>query len=83
MAYIVVENFSAGLDTRKHPLTAKPGTLQMLKNAHVSRGGEIEKRKKFATFASLPAGTFGMEAADKSIYVFGSALGLNMPAGVT
>ena len=83
MAYIVVENFSAGLDTRKHPLTAKPGTLQLLKNAHVSRGGEIEKRKKFATFASLPAGTFGMEAADNSIYVFGSALGLTMPAGVT
>jgi hypothetical protein len=84
MSYIVVENFSAGLDTRKHPLTAKPGTLQTLKNAHVSRGGEIEKRKKFATFASLPAGTFGMEAADSTIYVFGSAsTPAGIPAGVT
>jgi len=83
MAYIVVENFSAGLDTRKHPLTARPGTLQTLKNAHISRGGEIEKRKKFASFASLPAGTFGMEAADNTIYVFGSVATPTMPAGVT
>jgi hypothetical protein len=83
MAYIVVENFSAGLDTRRHPLTAKSGTLQTLKNAHVSRGGEIEKRKKFATFASLPAGTFGMEATSSTIYVFGSDAGVVVPAGVT
>jgi hypothetical protein len=84
MAYIVVENFSAGLDTRKHPLTAKPGTLQTLKNAHISRGGEIEKRKKFASFASLPAGTFGMEAADNTIYVFGSVpTPAGIPAGIT
>lgn len=84
MAYIVVENFSAGLDTRKHPLTARPGTLQTLKNAHISRGGEIEKRKKFASFASLPAGTFGMEAADNTIYVFGSATTpAGMPSGIT
>lgn len=83
MAYLVVENFSAGLDTRKHPLTAKPGTLQTLKNAHVSRGGEIEKRKKFATFASLPSGTFGMEAGADTIYVFGSDVAPAVPAGVT
>lgn len=83
MAYLVVENFSAGLDTRKHPLTAKPGTLQLLKNAHISRGGEIEKRKKFATFASLPASTFGMEASADTIYVFGSIAAPTMPTGTT
>ena len=83
MAYIVVENFSAGLDTRRHPLTSKSGTLQTLKNAHVSRGGEIEKRKKFATFASLPANTFGMEATDTTVYVFGSVVAPVVPAGVT
>ena len=83
MAYIVVENFSAGLDTRRHPLTSKSGTLQTLKNAHLSRGGEIEKRKKFATFASLPANTFGMEATDTTVYVFGSVVAPVVPAGVT
>jgi hypothetical protein len=83
MAYLVVENFSSGLDTRKHPLTAKPGTLQTLKNAHITRGGEIEKRRKFATFASLPANTFGMEAASDTIYVFGSVVAPSVPTGVT
>jgi hypothetical protein len=82
MAYLVVENFSAGLDTRKHPLTAKPGTLQTLKNAHISRGGEIEKRKAFVQYASL-AGlgfqTFGMEAGANTIYVFGSDPEISSP----
>jgi hypothetical protein len=85
MAYLVVENFSAGLDTRKHPLTARAGTLQTLKNAHISRGGEIEKRKKFAEFATLSAGiTFGMEASSDTIYVFGSYSGtIATPPGIT
>lgn len=88
MAYIVVENFSAGLDTRRHPLTAKSGTLQVLKNAHITRGGEIEKRKKFAQFASLSGigfNTFGMEAGANTIYVFGSDAEVSspgMPPGV-
>lgn len=81
MAYLVVENFSAGLDTRKHPLTAKAGTLQFLKNAHINRGGEIEKRKRFAPYASLPANTFGMEATSDAIYVFGSIAAPTMPSG--
>lgn len=85
MSYIVVENFSAGLDTRRHPLTAKPGTLQSLKNAHVSRGGEIEKRKKFVSKFQLSAGiTFGMLASSETIYVFGSYPGTYIPpAGIT
>ena len=73
MSYIVVENFSAGLDTRRHPLTARPGTLQTLKNAHVSRGGEIEKRKRFSKRYNLAPGyTHGLLASSETIYVFGS-----------
>lgn len=83
MAYVVVENFSAGLDTRRHPLTSRPGTLQVLKNAHITRGGEIEKRKKFAEFAVLPAGTFGMESNASTIYVFGSQASVSVPSGIT
>lgn len=85
MSYIVVENFSAGLDTRRHPLTARPGTLQVLKNAHVSRGGEIEKRKKFVSKFELSAGvTFGMLASSETIYVFGSTPSTyTPPAGIT
>jgi hypothetical protein len=76
MAYLVVENFSAGLDTRRHPLTARPGTLQKLKNAHVSRGGEIEKRKAFEVFNPyVNPNTFtnpfhGLQATADKIYTF-------------
>jgi len=75
MAYIVVENFSAGLDTRRHPLTARPGTLQTLKNAHVSRGGEIEKRKAFEAINYVNPSVFvrpfhGLQATADKIYTF-------------
>jgi hypothetical protein len=70
--YLLVENFNQGLDTRRMFLTSKAGSLQKLKNAHITRGGEIEKRLAFASYASLPSGTFGMQAAGSSLYVFGS-----------
>jgi hypothetical protein len=91
MAYLVVENFSAGLDTRRHPLTARPGTLQMLKNAHISRGGEIEKRKAFVSIGTLNTNVFyrplhGLQATSDKIYTFtddwNSSTGNNeIPAG--
>ncbi len=84
MPYIVVENFKGGLDTRRHKLSSAPGTLTGLVNAHVTRGGEIEKRKAFHLTYTLPAGTFGLETSSGSVYVFGSLdLAGQMPAGVT
>ena len=47
MPYFLTENFSAGIDTRKHPITAPSGTLRDLRNAHITPGGEIEKRLAF------------------------------------
>ena len=83
MPYIVVENFKGGLDTRRHKLSSAPGTLTGLVNAHVTRGGEIEKRKAFQLTYTLPAGTFGLETSSGSVYVFGSLdLASQMPAGV-
>lgn len=72
MSYILVEDFRAGLDTRKTILTAPPGSLQRLENAHITRGGEIEKRKAFVPKYQLPPGTFGAAVAADRICVFGS-----------
>ena len=83
MPYLVVDNFSAGLDSRRHVLNSKDGTLAVLKNAHITRGGEIEKRKAFSQFASLPENTFGLETTADNVYVFGSSPAPTMPAGVT
>lgn len=88
MPYIVVDNFSGGLDSRRHVLNSKPGTLAELVNAHITRGGEIEKRKAFVQVTDLVTsvpvygGTFGLEATAEGIYVFGDAPApVSMPAG--
>ena len=72
MPYLYVENFEAGLDTRKSRYTAPPGSLRVLKNAHITRGKEIERRKAFAVHATLPGGTFGLHSAGGFLYTFGS-----------
>lgn len=83
MPYIVIEDFRAGLDTRKLAPASPAGSLQKLSNAHITRGGEIEKRKAWVPKYALPAGqTFGLAGADGKLYVFGSAAGLSIPSPV-
>jgi hypothetical protein len=45
--YFTIEDFKAGLDVRRSRFTSVPGTLQKLVNAHITRGGDIERRKAF------------------------------------
>lgn len=88
MPYVVVDNFSGGLDSRRHVLNSKTGTLAVLKNAHITRGGEIEKRKAFVEYAdvsleALGIQTFGLEATADGIYVFGDVPApASLPPGV-
>jgi hypothetical protein len=84
MAYIVVEDFRQGLDRRKKIYTAPPGTLWTARNAHLTRGGELEKRKAFVSKYSLPAGaTKHLHEVSGALYVFGhGATPGGMPAGV-
>tara|TARA_Y100000004_G_C8953998_1_gene429921 strand:+ start:1445 stop:3466 length:2022 start_codon:yes stop_codon:yes gene_type:complete len=53
-------------------VTSTPGSLVTLTNAHITRGGEIEKRNAFVNLASLPSNTTGLAAGGGQIYVFGS-----------
>lgn len=72
MSQQIIEDFRAGLDTRKFKLSAPAGTLTNLVNAHITPGGEIEKRKSFGRTTGL-TGTFGLLALSNSLLVFGSA----------
>ena len=72
MPYILVEDFRGGLDSRRTNVTSVPGSLVTLTNAHINRGGEIEKRKAFVKIADLPSNTYGLAAAGGQIYTFGS-----------
>ena len=73
MPYVLVEDFRGGLDTRRTVVTSVPGTLVELTNGHLTRGGEIEKRRAFVKVCDLPSGTHGLGAASGQIYVFGGA----------
>ena len=83
MAYLVVENFKRGLDTRRNILTSEAGCLVEMDNAHVIRGGEIEKRKAFKWVSNVGVETYGLEGCGDTVFVFGSAATAQVPAGVT
>lgn len=66
--YYEIANFQSGMDLRKSPLTAPAGTLRLIKNAHVTSGGEIEKREAFVFWCDAPAGSIGMCALNSLAY---------------
>ena len=72
MPYVLVEDFKGGIDTRRTVITSVPGTAVTLTNAHITRGGEIEKRRAFKLWATLPANTHGLAAGGGRVFVFGS-----------
>lgn len=82
MPYLVIENFAAGLDARRHPMMAPVGSLRRADNAFLTRGGEIQKRRGFIPWQTLPANTKGLAVAQGVPYVFGSIAPPVMPAGV-
>lgn len=71
------------MDRRRPQVAGIPGTLWILKNAVITRGGDINGAKKWVPVYSLPAGTFGMYALKGQLFVFGSGTTPGgMPAGV-
>jgi len=70
MPYYTVTDFSAGLDLRRSPLTAPAGTLRVLRNCHVTPGGEIEKRFAFVKFATVNPASRSLVEVNQKLYVF-------------
>lgn len=83
MAYTFVKDFKAGMDRRRPISALEAGTLYTLENAHLTRNGDIESRKKFVTKYELPEGkTFGLHGLLGNLYTFGS-VATSVPSGVT
>lgn len=75
MAYMVIEDFSMGLDLRKGPVTASAKSLRVLRNGFINAGGEIEKRMAFerqSPHGSAMAGTYGLKGVGVSLWTFGT-----------
>jgi len=86
MPYVLIEDFKGGVDKRRTVVTSVPGTCVELTNAHITRGGEIEKRRAFKEWATLPANTHGLAAGGGRVFVFGSSaitLASTLPASLS
>lgn len=83
MAYFVIEDFKQGLDSSRLPEATSAGALLEIKNAHINRGGELEKSKALVLKYALPAGnTFGLASLAGELYTFGTVGAPVVPAGV-
>ena len=80
MSYFVIEDFRAGMDTRRMPVLSVPGSLLSLVNGHINRGGEIEKRLAFVPQIDMPANTFGLAAVGGTLFTFGSVESVTFPS---
>lgn len=83
MAYIFVDGFKFGMDRRRPRYAGIPGTLWSCENGHLTRGGDIERCKRFVQGEHVTSQTFGLSAVNSQVYVFGSAdLAASVPAGI-
>lgn len=82
MAYLLIENFSGGVNRSRPRYAGINGTVWSGIDGHLTRGGDFEVRKEFASFASV-AGTIGLAKTAGSLYVFGSGASPSMPTGVS
>lgn len=71
MSELVIEDFRAGLDRRKSIITAVPGSLQTATNVHISRGGELEKRRAFVPYTSVSNLSAGLSSNSGTLFTFG------------
>ncbi len=80
MPYIHIRDFRIGMDRTRDVLNSAAGSLWTLKNGHITRGGDIERAKKFVPVFQVP-GTVGYAAVNGEHYVFASQP-VAVPAGV-
>lgn len=80
MPYFLIQDFSQGLDARKSAATLPPGSLRYANNVHVTRGGELEKRKAFVPVQTLPPGSVSLSADRDQLLVYGN--GAQTPGGI-
>ncbi len=83
MSYFTVIDFRSGVDRRRPVYAGEPGSLWAGINGHLTRGGDFERRKKFVSKYTIPAGTFGLAGTDSALYVFGSGVNPGVPVGLT
>lgn len=87
MPYIQVQDIRLGMDRKRASrVVAELGSAWTIKNAHLTRGGDIQRRKKFVKQnGSFPSTTHGLYAINETLFTNGysAAQAGNVPSGVT
>lgn len=84
MAYLLIEDLRGGVDRRRPIHALKAGALWTCINAHITNGGDVEKRKAFVGQGDFSPTTFGLAAQGDVLYTFGSVAeaSVTLPGGV-
>lgn len=82
MPYQLISSFKAGMDRRRPKVIGAQGSLWRAENVVLSRGGDIEKAKRFVSAYTLPSGTFGLAPVNGALQVYATS-SKTVPAGVT
>jgi hypothetical protein len=83
MPSLLISDFKYGVDRRRPRVAGVPGTLWAGVNCHISRGGDVQRAKKFVPTYTDLEGTFGLGQINGQLFVFGSDdLAAEMPNGV-
>lgn len=87
MAYVQIQDIRLGMDrSRASRVVSELGSAWTIKNAHLTRGGDIERRKAFVKQGvDFPSTTKGLFAINDTLYTVGydAAQASNVPSGVT
>lgn len=87
MPYVQMQDVRLGMDRKRASRVASElGSAWTIKNGHLTRGGDIARRKKFVQQSgSFPSTTRGLFAINETLYTVGysAAQAGNVPAGIT
>lgn len=87
MPYVQMQDIRLGMDRKRASRVASElGSAWTIKNGHLTRGGDVARRKKFVQQSgSFPSTTRGLYAINETLYTVGysAAQAGNVPAGVT
>lgn len=86
MSYVQLQDIKLGMDrSRVSRVVAELGSAWLIKNGHLTRGGDVEGRKKFVKMGvNFPSSTKGLFSIRDTLYTVGydAAQAGNVPAGV-
>jgi hypothetical protein len=87
MPYVQMQDVRLGMDRKRASrVAAELGSAWTIKNGHLTRGGDVARRKKFVKqTGSFPDTTVGLSAINETLYTFGydASEVANVPPGVT